>query len=127
VLSQLSKWLPNRYAQAAAAIISIPLCAILASVAGDLTLALGAQGGVLIAGGIVPPLLKALASGSLLKRFAAKGRFQPYRQAIPARVITTAHAALRGEADELVRLAAETEPDRPRAYLTCAQIRRCKA
>ena len=82
-------------------------CAILGSVAGDLTLALGAQGGVFIAGGIAPRLLEELAAGPFRERFEAKGRFQPYMQAIPTRVITTAHAALRGDADELGRLAAE--------------------
>jgi glucokinase len=82
-------------------------CAILGSVAGDLTLALGAQGGVFIAGGIAPRLVNELQSGSFRQRFEAKGRFQPYMQAIPTHVITTAHAALRGDADELVRLAAQ--------------------
>jgi len=84
-------------------------CAILGSVAGDLALALGAQGGVFIAGGIAPRLLKELEAGPFRERFEDKGRFRPYMQAIPTRVIVTPNAAIRGDADELVRLAQEFE------------------
>ena len=82
-------------------------CAILGAVAGDLALALGAQGGVFLAGGIAPRLLKELTTGPFRERFEAKGRFRAYMQAIPTRVITVNNAALRGDADELVRLAKE--------------------
>jgi len=80
-------------------------CAILGSVAGDLALAFGAQGGVFIAGGIAPRLLAPLAAGEFRARFEAKGRFAAYMRAIPTRVIVTGEAALRGAADELWRLA----------------------
>jgi glucokinase len=82
-------------------------CAILGSVAGDLALALGAQGGVYIAGGIAPRMIAELKASPFRERFEAKGRFSPYVAAIPTRVITATHAALRGDADELVRLEAE--------------------
>ena len=81
-------------------------CAILGAVAGDLTLALGAQGGVFIAGGIAPRLLKELEAGPFRARFEDKGRFVNYMKAIPTRVITVNNVALRGVADELVRVAA---------------------
>ena len=81
-------------------------CAILGATTGDLALALGAQGGVFIAGGIAPRLLGALRAGQFRARFEAKGRFAAYMQAIPTRVITVPHAALLGAADELARLTA---------------------
>jgi glucokinase len=82
-------------------------CAILGSVAGDLALALGAQGGVYIAGGIAPRMIAELQASPFRQRFEAKGRFSPYVAAIPTWVIMATHAALRGDADELVRLEAE--------------------
>jgi glucokinase len=81
-------------------------CAILGAVAGDLTLALGAQGGVFIGGGIAPRLLKELEAGPFRARFEDKGRFVNYMKAIPTRVITANNVALRGVADELTRVAA---------------------
>ncbi|MEJ0045727.1 MAG: glucokinase [Rhodospirillales bacterium] len=80
-------------------------CAILGSTAGDLALALGAQGGVFIAGGIAPRLLDALRASPFRHRFETKGRCTHYMQSIPTRVITTKNAALRGAAHELARLA----------------------
>jgi glucokinase len=84
-------------------------CAILGAVAGDLTLALGAQGGVFIAGGIAPRLLKELEAGPFRARFEDKGRFVNYMKAIPTRVITVNNVALRGVADELTRVAASVK------------------
>ena len=80
-------------------------CAILGSVAGDLALALGAEGGVFIAGGIAPRLLKQLPNTPFRQRFEAKGRRNGYMQLIPTRVITTESVAMRGAAHELASLA----------------------
>jgi glucokinase len=80
-------------------------CAILGSVAGDLALALGAEGGVFIAGGIAPRLLKQLPNTPFRQRFEAKGRRNGYMQLIPTRVITTENVAMRGAAHELASLA----------------------
>jgi glucokinase len=63
-------------------------CALLGTVAGDLALTLGAQGGVYIAGGIVPRLGAHFADSGFRARFEAKGRLSPYLAAIPTYVVT---------------------------------------
>lgn len=73
-------------------------CAILGSVAGDIALTTGARGGVFIAGGIAPRILPFLKASPFRERFERKGRFQPYMQAIPTKVILHKHAALLGSA-----------------------------
>jgi glucokinase len=78
-------------------------CDILASTAGDLALALGAQGGIFIAGGIMPRLMKPHRLGGLDQaafraRFEAKGRFADYLRAIPTSVVIADNASLRGAA-----------------------------
>lgn len=74
-------------------------CDILASTAGDLALAFGAQGGVFIAGGIVPRLMTSgLDQAAFRARFEAKGRFTDYLRAIPTSVVMADSASLRGAA-----------------------------
>jgi glucokinase len=63
-------------------------CAMLGTVAGDLALTLGAQGGVYVAGGIVPRLGAHFADSGFRARFEAKGRLSPYLAAIPTYVVT---------------------------------------
>jgi glucokinase len=63
-------------------------CAMLGSVAGDLALTLGAQGGVYIAGGIVPRLGARFADSDFRARFEAKGRMSTQLAAIPSYVVT---------------------------------------
>jgi glucokinase len=63
-------------------------CAMLGTVAGDLALTLGAQGGVFIAGGIVPRLGAHFVDSGFRARFEAKGRLTPYLAAIPTYVVT---------------------------------------
>lgn len=63
-------------------------CAMLGSVAGNLALTLGAQGGTYIGGGIVPRLGDRFAASPFRARFEAKGRFQTYLAAIPTMVVT---------------------------------------
>ena len=71
--------------------------AFLGGFAGNLALTLGARGGVLIAGGIVPRLIERIDGSPFRSRFAAKGRFGPYLEAIATRVVLdTALLALRG-------------------------------
>ena len=62
--------------------------AFLGTVAANLALTLGAQGGVYIAGGIVPRMVDLLAESGFRKRFLAKGRYEEYLASIPTRVIT---------------------------------------
>ncbi|MFA8091965.1 glucokinase [Klebsiella oxytoca] len=71
-------------------------CNLLGAVAGDVVLALGARGGVYIAGGIAPRMLNRLAKGSFRKNFAAKGRLSSYVEQVPTRVIVQRYAALFG-------------------------------
>lgn len=63
-------------------------CAMLGTIAGNLALTLGAQGGVYIAGGIVPRLGARFADSGFRERFEAKGRMRPYLAAIPTYVVT---------------------------------------
>ena len=62
-------------------------CGWLGSVAGDLALTLGAQGGLYIGGGIAPRMREYLMASSFRQRFEAKGRFQSYLQNIPTWLI----------------------------------------
>ena len=62
-------------------------CGFLGSVAGNLALTLGAQGGVYIGGGIVPRLGAWFDASPFRGRFEAKGRFRDYLGAIPTFVI----------------------------------------
>jgi len=73
-------------------------CAILGSVAGNLALAMGAQGGVYISGGIAPDIFDFLAASDFRRRFETKDRMGDYLRAIPTRVVTQPHAALIGAA-----------------------------
>jgi glucokinase len=63
-------------------------CAMLGTVAGDLVLTLGAQGGVYIAGGIVPRLGARFGDSDFRARFEAKGRMSAYLAAVPSYVVT---------------------------------------
>ena len=63
-------------------------CAMLGTVAGDLALTLGAQGGVYIAGGIVPRLGARFLDSGFRARFEAKGRLSTHLRAIPSYVVT---------------------------------------
>ncbi len=62
-------------------------CGFLGSVAGNLTLTLGARGGLYIGGGIVPRLGDAFDRSRFRACFEAKGRFSSYLAPIPAFVI----------------------------------------
>ena len=73
-------------------------CALLGSFSGNVALTLGARGGVYIGGGIVPRLGERFFGSRFRERFEAKGRFQPYLQAIPTALITDTLAALTGAA-----------------------------
>lgn len=71
-------------------------CEWLGTVASDLTLTLGAQGGCYIGGGIVPRLLSVFQRSGFRTRFEDKGRYRAYLTPIPVYVITAGNAALRG-------------------------------
>lgn len=62
-------------------------CAFLGTFAGNVALTFGARGGIFIAGGIAPRIVDFMARSKFRERFEAKGRFQPYLEAIPTNVI----------------------------------------
>ena len=78
-------------------------CAIFGGVAGDFALALGARGGVFIAGGIAASIIDQIERSAFRARFEDKARFRGYMQAIPTKVIMRPHAALVGAAQVLPR------------------------
>jgi len=78
-------------------------CEMLGTVAGNLALTLGAQGGVYIAGGIVPRLGARFAESGFRERFEAKGRMRAYLAAIPTYVITHRLPAFLGCAAALAK------------------------
>lgn len=69
---------------------------ILGSVAGDLALAVGAEGGVFVAGGIVPRMLNEIRQSDFRARFESKGRFSQYVAAMSTVVVTEPHPGLLG-------------------------------
>lgn len=76
----------------------------LGSVAGNVALTLGAQGGVYIAGGIVPQWGALFDAKLFRRRFEAKGRMRGFLATIPCYLVTAKDLAFRGLA-ELVRSA----------------------
>ncbi|MGF1607623.1 MAG: glucokinase [Rhodothalassiaceae bacterium] len=72
--------------------------AIFGAFCGDLALISGARHGVLIAGGILPPLADLLAASDFRTAFQAKGRFSGYVQAVPTQLICHPDPGLLGAA-----------------------------
>jgi glucokinase len=73
-------------------------CAMLGTAAGNLALTLGAQGGIYIAGGIVPDLGANFQRSTFRRSFEGKGRFHDYLSKIPTYIITRQLPALLGAA-----------------------------
>jgi glucokinase len=74
------------------------LVAAYGALAGNLALLGTATGGVYLGGGIAPKILPRLTLGPFLQAFTAKGRFVPYLEKVPVRVILNDQAALLGAA-----------------------------
>jgi glucokinase len=74
------------------------LVAAYGALAGNLALLGTATGGVYLGGGVAPKILPRLAGGRFLQAFVAKGRFVPYLEKVPVRVILNDRAALLGAA-----------------------------
>lgn len=72
--------------------------AVYGAVAGNLALTGTATGGVWIGGGIAPKILPRLTDGLFMQTFVAKGRFVPYLERVPVRVILNDKAAMLGAA-----------------------------
>ncbi len=71
-------------------------CHFLGSMAGNQALMIGAQGGVYLAGGIIPKLGNAFFDSAFRESFEAKGRFKFYLEPIPVYVITNQNLAFLG-------------------------------
>jgi glucokinase len=71
-------------------------CGVLGTMAGNLAITLGAQGGVYIGGGIVPRLGERFGRSCFRRRFEQKGRFAGYLAAVPTYVITAEYPAFLG-------------------------------
>ncbi len=71
-------------------------CGMLGTVAGNLAITLGAQGGIYIGGGIVPRLGERFHRSSFRTRFEQKGRFVHYLSQVPTFVITADYPAFLG-------------------------------
>jgi glucokinase len=71
-------------------------CGMLGTVAGNLAVTLGAQGGIYIGGGIVPRLGARFAASPFRRRFEQKGRFVAYLAQVPTFVITAQYPAFVG-------------------------------
>lgn len=87
-----------------AAVVVARFCAILGAVAGDIALMLGARGGVMLAGGILPGMRELLAASPFRERFEAKGRFAAYMKDIPTRLIVQEHAGLIGAISKAMQI-----------------------
>ncbi len=87
-------------------------CCMLGTVAGNLAITLGAQGGVYIGGGIVPRLGERFDRSNFRARFERKGRFVSYLAQVPTFVITAQYPAFIGVsailADKLAGASAAT-------------------
>ncbi len=72
--------------------------AVYGATAGNLALLGTATGGVYVGGGIAPKILARLQDGLFVQTFVAKGRYTPYLERVPVRVILNDRAALLGAA-----------------------------
>ncbi|MBW8878080.1 MAG: glucokinase [Acidobacteria bacterium] len=79
---------------------------VFGAVAGNLALLGTATGGVWLGGGIAPKILPRLAGGRFLATFRDKGRFKPFLEEVPVRVILNDRAALLGAARHAASLLA---------------------
>ena len=71
-------------------------CCMLGTIAGNLAITLGAQGGIYIGGGIVPRLGQRFDRSGFRARFEHKGRFAGYLAQVPTFVITAQYPAFVG-------------------------------
>ncbi len=72
--------------------------AVYGATAGNLALTGTATGGLWLGGGIAPKILPRLVDGLLIQTFVAKGRFVPYLERVPVRVILNDKTAMLGAA-----------------------------
>ncbi len=78
-------------------------CMALGSVAGDIALAQGGFGGVVIAGGLGYRIRETLASSGFAGRFRHKGRYQELMASIPVKIVSHPQPGLLGAATAFAR------------------------
>ncbi len=71
---------------------------IYGAAAGNLALQVLSRGGVYVGGGIAPKILPLIKTGTFMDAFVAKGRFQPFMEQVPVKVILNDTAAPIGAA-----------------------------
>ena len=71
-------------------------CEVLGAVAGEMVLATGARGGVILGGGILPKIAKIFAESAFVDRFTQMGPMADYVRDVPVTLITNEKAALIG-------------------------------
>ena len=76
-------------------------CRVFGGVVGDAAMSIGARGGIVIAGGIVPRILDFLKNSDFLLRLHDKGRFSQYLRNIPITVMVSGDPGLLGSAAAL--------------------------
>ena len=79
-------------------------CSVLGALAGNLGLTVLATGGVFVAGGIAPRILRYLQKGGFREAFERKGRLHTLVERLPAFVVTHAEPGLLGAATIAGRL-----------------------
>lgn len=89
-------------------------CAMLGTVAGNMALTMGAQGGIYIAGGIVSQIADYFIASDFRRCFEAKGRFQSYLSKIPTWIILHPEPAFLG----LLHLLDEQYEERQEGFRT---------
>jgi glucokinase len=73
-------------------------CTLLGSAAGDQALCTGAQGGLILAGGILPKFVEFLSASNFRHRFESKGVMSDYNKAISTQLIVEPQPGLIGAA-----------------------------
>jgi glucokinase len=100
-------------------------CAMLGTVASNLAITLGAQGGVYIGGGIVPRLGDLFTASPFRARFENKGRLGAYLAQVPTWVISAPYPAFVGIGAMLERQLARSTPVAPVLHDEHAALRIC--
>ena len=78
-------------------------CLALGSIAGDIALAQGGFGGVVIAGGLGYRIRETLKGSGFAERFCFKGRYEQLMASIPVKIVSHPQPGLLGAATAFVR------------------------
>ena len=94
-------------------------CAILGSTIGDMALLYGAQGGIYLAGGILPKISQFLINSSFAERFLNKGPMREALQRIPVKLVEHGQLGVIGAASWYLGRR-EIDPSAPHSAVTQA-------